>query len=274
MGRNFDDRRKRPSAVDILALSLVSGLDEVVLPRTDFLVGNMWEVAGNWEGDRVPGTAVDAFIRHGGLVSFSQNDTVTNLVVDEGSLLAINNQSTLSVLDSLRVGGMPGTTTILSINSNGEVDADAVTVAEDGRVNLSDSTSLLQVENLVISDGGELRGEGIVDINSVTGMLTSDGVIRATSGELRITSSNNLVLALRGEIFAVDGDLRFQAGMAEPITAEVTIDDLRTVVFQSSVTVGDGGRINLTGSRFLPGGGLGFIAVSERWRCHSRQWSR
>lgn len=255
------DERTRPSAADFMSIAAIQGWTMLDLPRQDFLSGNTWDVAGSWMGNQIPGSADDAYIRHGGLVSFSENDTVANLVVDAASLFAINNQSRLNVSNSVRVGGTSGPVTILSINTNGEVDANLATIAEDGRINLSDSTSLLQVEDLVIDADGELRGEGFVDINDVNGMLTSDGVIRSTAGELRIDSNNNLALALRGEVFAVDGDIRFQTGFAEPMTANMTIGAGRDAVFESNATVGDGGQINLTGNVFLPADVLGSLLM-------------
>ena len=57
--------RRLPSAVDVIAGATTANWTSVRLPRTDFLTGASWNTAGNWEGNRIPSTAVDAFVRTG-----------------------------------------------------------------------------------------------------------------------------------------------------------------------------------------------------------------
>jgi hypothetical protein len=85
LGRNPNSRRKRPSTADVLALSIASGLSEVVVPRTDILTGSNWFDAGAWIGNRVPSSTIEASVRHGGTISLSDDVHVATLLVDEQS---------------------------------------------------------------------------------------------------------------------------------------------------------------------------------------------
>lgn len=253
MGSNGNDRRKYPSALDIIALSLVSGFDEVWLPRTDFLTGNSWNTSGNWEGDRTPSTSVDAFVRHGGTVTLSGFGAAGNLLVDEGSLVSTQT-NTLFVQQVTTVGGTPGDTSQITINTGGELDSDELRIGFDGRVLLVADSSLLQAELVEIQSGGTLEGRGTVDLNdAVLGRLHSVGRIRVTSGELVIDSPNSLGLDLEGGIVeAIDGNLRFETGMATAMGADLTVGAGRQVAFNAGGTIGAGGLLNLVGTANNP----------------------
>lgn len=241
--------RRLPSALDVMAAESTANWTDIRLPRIDFLTGFDWNTAGSWEGDRTPSTAVDAFVRHGDTVTMSGFGAAGDLAVDEGSIVSTQD-NTLFIQNSTTVGGAPGPVSQITINTDGQLDSDILTINLDGRVRLVGDSSLLQSERVTINSGGVLDGRGTVDINDdLLGQLTlDDGAIRVTGGELLIQSQNGLALELQsGDVEVIDGDLRFDTGFLDSIGADITVGAGRQVAFELGATIGAGGRLQLEG---------------------------
>ncbi|MEX2169211.1 MAG: hypothetical protein WD851_07860 [Pirellulales bacterium] len=257
--------RRLPSALDVMAAEATANWTGIRLLRTDFLTGASWNTAGNWEGNRTPSTAVDAFVRTGDTVTLSGFGAAGNLLVDEGSTVSTQT-NTLFVQNRTDVGGTPGDNSQITINTDGELDSDLLNINDDGTVVLVGVSSLLQAERVNIAAGGELRGQGTLDLNdNLFGLLTSEGLIRATSGgELVITSQNGLGLDLAGgEIEAIDGNIRFETGMADAMGADLTVGAGRQVAFNSGGSVGAGGLLLLNGGVVSPARSTGSTLFVE-----------
>ena len=187
MGANWDDRRKRPSAVDVLALSVVSGLDQVVLDRTDFLVGSDWNTDGSWEGNRVPSLTVDAFVRYGGNVTLSGDGDAENLLIDEQSSVSTSIH-TLHVFDTTTVGGTSAGVSELTVFPLGELQTNVLNINDEGRTRV-DFGGLVDASTLNINGNGELLMAGTPSSPAVV-----DGIIAHVNngGVLRVNGNAQL----------------------------------------------------------------------------------
>lgn len=81
-------QRWLPSATDVFAMAAAAPWDtsKIDLDRQDFWSGTYWGTPGNWEGNMVPGSGDDAYIR----LELDMNDAVANLYVGRGSSLDLN----------------------------------------------------------------------------------------------------------------------------------------------------------------------------------------
>lgn len=257
--------RRLPSALDLMAAEASANWTNLRLLRTDFLSGANWNTAGNWEGNRLPSNAVDAFVRTGGTITLSGFGAAGNLLVDEGSTVSTQT-NILFVQNQTNVGGTSGDISQITINTDGELDSDRLDIDDDGRVVLVGASSLLQAERVNIGAGGELRGQGTLDLNdNLFGLLTSEGLISATSGgELVITSLNGLGLNLAGgEIEAINGSIRFETGMASGMAADLTVGAGRHVAFNFGGSVAAGGVLLLNGTAASPATSTGTTLFVE-----------
>lgn len=245
--------RTLPSHVDLFAMAAGHQYTLLDVPRREFYNPNgSWNTNANWSGNNTPESNDDAFVRNGATATLSAFGAASNLSVLEGALVSTQT-NTLFVQNSTTIGGTPGNESQITINTDGELDSDILNINDDGRVVLVGATSLLQSERINIAAGGELRGRGMVDMNNLFGEIVSTGLIRATSnGELIFKSTNSLALKLDGEIEAIDGNIRFQTGMATPLAGRMTIGAGREVILEQGGGVGAGGLILFEGTAANP----------------------
>ena len=238
-----------PGHADLFAMAAGHQYTTLDVPRREFYNPNGdWNTNANWSGNNTPDNADDTFVRNNATATLSAFGAAGNLTVDEGALVSTQT-NTLFVQNTTNVGGTPGPVSQITVNTDGELDSDVLNINDDGRVVLVGTTSLLQSENINIANGGELRGRGTVDINSAFGELTSNGIIRATNNsELVFTSTNNFALNLDGEIFAVEGNIRFETGMSTPLAGRMTVGAGREIMLNDGGSVGAGGLILLEGT--------------------------
>ncbi len=241
-----------PSAIDVIAGATVANWTDIDLQRQDFLGGNNWNTAFNWEGDAVPGSADDAFVRTGANVSLSANGRVENLLISNSSEVTTN-ANTLTV-DS---------TTTLENNSGGLrpfLRVNAGGVFETNDLNLNGSELLLIGGQADISDdltvrvanglGGRVTGQGTINI---AGDFTNGGVIRPSGGTITINSSaafpalNLDGIGGAGEIDATVGDLVVNGELLGSFDGLITIGEGRTVTFNDGWELGTSGELNLEG---------------------------
>ena len=262
---NTSSERTRPSTADYLAIAASQGWTQIDLPRKDFLGGTDWHTGGNWLGGRQPSTPDDVYVRHGGAVTLSGLGSAGTLTIDNSSSVQTAGETLIVKTINIQstVGG--GTPRLL-VGLSGHLTSEIVNVASSTRLDIFGGSAA--IERLNIAAGGELRGNGTVDINDVIGLLTNDGIIRASgTGTLLITSDSNLGIDLDGasedgEVFATAADLNLQTGLTDPFNDEMTIGAGRQVTFGSGGSIGQGGRILLDGDAVTPatvGGSVLFI---------------
>ena len=221
-----------------------------------------WNDAGNWSSAAVPnnnGHAYDVFIDGGStgvasVVSFDMNATISDLTIDAGDRLQINNNTTL-VIDTGSTIQNAGTMTLNAAsyyNSTLHISGGDVTLNGGGTVTMgnhsnnrirgSTATDRLVNEDNTIQGAGKIgqnaiafTNRGLIDANqsnSLTLDPSASGAIN--SGTMRASTGATLVLysgAFQNDEGAANGLLRADGG---------------TVVVQSSTVTG--GATDVVGS--------------------------
>ncbi len=245
--------RHLPSATDVfsVATGVAPGWTNIDLARQDFWGGGdgNWNKDFNWEGNAVPGTGDDAWIR-GHTVTLSSTAVARNLIVDElaqvftgAHKLDVGTQITIQ--DSvLGIGG-----TQIFVQSGGELETSQVEMNDGGELDMSGG--LADVNTVDINTGGELTGKGTVDVASV---LVNDGLIRATDTAPLVFQTAggavwNLDGASNGELQAINGDVQFISGtLTDAFDGTMTVGQSRTITFNAGWELGPGGVLNLNGN--------------------------
>lgn len=116
-GGEIRGRRKLLSATDILAIETAAnwGDTTIDLLRKDFYSASasaMWNVNGNWAGNRAPDAADAAFIRHGGAVALPGDTSVASLSVSASSTLSLAKEAALTAQSFTLANGV---TTIMEL---------------------------------------------------------------------------------------------------------------------------------------------------------------
>lgn len=251
MSNLSSNERTRPSTADFFAIALTQDWTNLDLPRKDFLGGADWGNDFNWLGGQRPLSLDAAFVRHGGALTVGALGNTRSLLIDNNS--SVDTSIGLLVADFVTIqkttgGGTPR----LIVNNFGDLISETVDVNDGARLDLLGGNAEV-ISDLTILAGGELRGHGTVDLSGLFGTLTSAGLIRVTnSGELVVTSPNNLGLDLDGTIEAIDGDLRFETGMLTSMGANMTVGQGREVAFNFGGSIGVGGSLQLEGTIVSP----------------------
>ena len=221
------DLRRMPTATDVFAAATGAGWTNIDLARQDFMTGSDWNTDGNWEGNQVPGSADDAWVRHGDNVNLSASGRVENLTVAEDSFIFTGGHR-LTVDDELIIGDDAGTVGGVSVlDAAGELDAGNITVRDNGYVSLLGG-GLVDAGTVVIETGGSLNAAGTVDVSS---KLINDGTITAfTSGtSLTLTSTSaGGVWDLdgaggNGKVGVTLGDLHVTGELTDAFDGEITV---------------------------------------------------
>ncbi len=226
-----------------------------------------WRTAANWDPDGLPAASDDVYLRNGATAIVTRFSTAANLHVLDGGLLSTEDISAfvpnLVIHQSTTIAGTPDDESQITLNEGGQMETDALLINNGGRLVMVD-TRLLEATNITIDVGGELRGYGLVNINSAAGDLTNNGLIRAADdGELFFTSwtggssmLNNLALVLGGTMEAIDGNMRFQTGLSTSLTGAMTVGTEREIIISGDLAIGaesgalvvsDGGAVFVTG---------------------------
>ncbi len=240
-GCGNEELRRMPSATDIFAVATGSDWTSIDLPRQDFMTGSDWNTDSNWEGNQVPGSADDAWVRHGDNVNLSSNGRVENLTVAEDSYVFTGSHR-LAVDDELIIGDDAGTVGGVSVmDAVGELDAESITVRDNGYISLLNG-GLVDAEIISLETGGNLNAAGTVDVSS---KLNNNGTITASDGTLTLTTSNT------GGVFNLDGFLSY-GGMlgafTEPGKVNATLGD---IVVDGELTDGFSGTMTVSSTRTI-----------------------
>ncbi len=243
--------RKLPSHTDLMSMAAGHNYTLLDLPRREFYNNNGdYNTDGNWSGDNTPDNADDTFIRSGRTAVLSGFGAAGNLNVLEGALVSTQ-ANTLFVQNTTTIAGTPGNESRITVSNNGELDSDQLVIDDDGLLVMGGANALLQAEDVTILPGGQLRGQGTVDINdNLFGELVSEGLIRATGGgTLTITSGNGIALDFAGgDVEAIDGNIDVNTGFFDSIAADITVGAGRQIDFGLGATIGAGSLLQLDGA--------------------------
>jgi hypothetical protein len=160
--------RTLPSAVDVFSMAAGHHYENVNLPRQEFLTGDNWNLAGNWEGNQVPLSDDDVWVRHDGNVSLSGFGQAQNLTVAGGSILSTG-EHTLSIDDGLTIGDDSNTGGTVAVLGGGAIEVGSVTIGNNGQVLLGGGSSLAVGGQTIVDSGGTLT--------LGSGTFTSRGVV-------------------------------------------------------------------------------------------------
>ncbi len=249
------DVRRMPSATDIFAAATASGWTDIDLPRQDFLTGDNWNTDGNWEGNQVPGSADDAWVRHGGNVNLSANGRVENLTVAEGSFIFTGGHK-LTVDDDLIIGDDGGTVGGVSVlDSAGELDVQALRILDNGYVALLNG-GLVDAVTFTIEDGGSLNAAGTIDVAS---QLNNHGTISTwASGGLTLTTTSSAAVwdldgSGAGKVNVSLGDLHVTGELLDAFDGEMTVGKTLLGVVGHTATFVDGWELGTGGDLTMYG---------------------
>nr|MBA3480396.1 hypothetical protein [Pirellulales bacterium] len=247
---SIGSERTRPSTADFLAIAAAQNWTQIDLPRKDFLGGAIWHTDGNWLGAMRPLSNDAAYVRHGGTVTLGGIGNVESLTIDNNSVVQTSNQTL--VADEVTLLNTPGVgTPRLVVEQFGDLISERVTVGIGTRLEVAGTA---EIDRLDIAVGGQLRGNGLVDMTDFLGVLTNDGsIVTSAPGTLTIQSANNLGVDLDGVgedgVVIVDqGNLTIDPLLTDAFNSTLTITAGRTATFASNITIGAGGLAQLTGS--------------------------
>ncbi len=241
--------RTLPSHTDLFAMAAGNSFVDLDVPRREFYGGNTWNVDGNWSGDTVPGIFDMAYVRNGGSVALSSDASLRSLIVDEQTDLSTN-INRLTVLDSLTVQNSDGVgVTSVSVTAGGELFVGELSIQDNSRVLVG---GLLDADDIVIEEGGQLVGFGTVNVSNVIGDFINDGTVAAILGGTLTIDSNSNLLDLdgsngNGELRAVVGNLVLAASPTDAFNGVATVGAGRTMSFNGGVSIGAGGLLFVDG---------------------------
>ncbi len=242
-----------PSAIDVFAGARPANWTDIDLQRQDLWSGSDWQTAFNWERNAIPGSADDAFVRHGGSVNLNTaNARVENLQLSNST--DVGTQDNKLTVDS--------TTTIehdsaslrpfLRVHTNGELETNDLNV-NGGELRLLGGLVDVQ-DDLIVREtngqAGRITGRGTID---VADSLTNGGTIRPDGGTLTFTTSNALPvwnldgIGGAGQVDATVGDLVVNGQHLGDFDGLITIGQDRTVTFNSVWELGAPGQLIFQG---------------------------
>ncbi|MCO6042315.1 M10 family metallopeptidase domain-containing protein [Aeoliella sp. ICT_H6.2] len=259
------DQRLLPSATDVFAIAAGADPDWafIDLPRQDFLGGTLWDILANWEGNSIPDEDDSAFIRHGGDVRVLANHAVANLLIAEGSSLELDgNGNSLTVGNTLTIGGEGGGTAVMSVLGDKSITASVVRVRDDGRLFTSGSIFDVDVDaaEVIVEQGGLVSGTGRIRADNIrlSGTLTAIAPVGSLMNVLTLDANPGGEIDLdgtgSGQVFAVLASVSISGPLSDSFGGEITVGAGRSVFFDEPWTFGtpqlngDGvGVLNLNG---------------------------
>jgi hypothetical protein len=242
--------RRRPSAADVFALAAASDWIDIDLPRKDFLSGASWNTAANWEGNAVPGTADDAFIRRQSAIvntALTANGFAQNLLVGEADTLSTANHK-LDISQTTTIDGTGlGTATRIFIPTGGEFETADLSLVSG---NLSPRGGVADIQDSAEVDADSfIEGYGTI---LVATRLNNNGTLQATNNavDLVFTTAGAGVWDLDGTsgngiVLADQGNMQFTGTLPDDFDGDMTISPGRSITFHSDWELGNDGVLNL-----------------------------
>jgi hypothetical protein len=262
--------RTLPSATDVFALATApsNSWSELDLPRKDFWGGVFWSTSINWSGDRVPDSADQVFVRHGGTLQVTEQGKAHDVQVSDGSRVRVID--TLLATTTTTIERTAGDAPRIVIEGTGELDALDELRLRGGDARVEGGHI---IANRIVTEphngfDGRLTGHGLMrvslGVNTPGAALVNDGTIRPDGGTLTLESFNaNPIIDLDGktgdgEIDATAGNLVVEDELTDAFDGKMVIGADRTVNLEKAWTLGPGGLLEFAG-----GDGSGDAAILD-----------
>jgi fibronectin-binding autotransporter adhesin len=219
--------RYYPSATDVLVIATESGINDVFLARVGRISSGMWHEANGWIGGDVPGFPQDVYITHGGTVTLGADASSKDLLVDDGSSLAVQNHI-LSVAGRLDFAGAAS----VSVAAGGFIYANDVYRGATDLVTAAGSTVVFNSYQGGASASANFNGNVGVGNGSGTDITFDPSTIKnwTIGGALEVGVG-------RSAHFVIDG----AADMATDVTSAYGL-------LGSGSLAGSSGRVTINGS--------------------------
>ena len=225
-------RRRLPSATDVFSIQTTAnwGTNRADILRKDFYstaANANFNQASLWEGNVIPSTHDDAFVRHGNNATVSAFVAVRSLTVDEGSTVFIG-ANRFCTGDTCRIGTNGNYARVDIDGSGGEIESPIVIVDSNAELTLNNG-ALVDANEIVLQAGSLLSGRGTVD---VADEFFNDGIVQTNNGGvLTLTSASGF------GVFNLDGS---GSGEVSVTGGSLVIDGYLTDAFSSRIRVGSG----------------------------------
>lgn len=233
--------RRLPSALDVFAMATgpLPEWSQIDLPRQDFWGGGDFNTPFNWEGNQVPGSFDDAYIRHGGFVTMSSTSTVQNLFVGENADLATNG-SQLVVIDTIEISDFGSRIIVVPGLAANQLDADRITVTNEGRLQMSGGIAEVDVI-LGVDANATVMGNGTIRFVNGAGTrgFRLDGTLSVDGGAMTLVAVNDTLLDLDG--INGNGTVTVVSGTSNLIIDGALFDD-----FDGTINIGEGNVVTFT----------------------------
>ncbi len=268
--------RMLPSHTDLFAMAAAHSYVDIDVPRREMYGGTNWNTNDNWSGDKVPGSADDAFVRHDGNVTLNDDGSANDLFVGSSTSSTLTTVTTnnnrlwargviiLGQPKNNAVSGLAGRGTI-NVGGSGsgtpKLVASQIMVNDGSSLSLTDSDALVDAEEITIEPGGELNGHGTVDVLmqlTNNGQIIADGNLAFTSfTPANVFNLDGVDSEGLGNIDASDGSITFENGnIVDPFGGTITIGEGHNVDIDNSdgFVLGNNGVLVLSGgaSSFMP----------------------
>jgi hypothetical protein len=248
--------RRIPTATDVFAAATGAGWTDLDLYRQDMWSAGDMNDQAEWEGNSIPGSGDDAYVRHGGTGTMSGDLHFQNLTIAEDSWVQTA-AHTLEVDNDTVLERDSSSTTQLFVQSGGTLQSEDLRLfgaeldLSDGTVQISDFFEIQPDDEDATNWDGQLTGHGIVEVG---GQLENDGIIRPDGGALTFRSTATDAWDLdgddgTGELDASNGDIIFESGgLRDDHDGTITIGDGHFVRFDFDWELGSGGDLVLNGT--------------------------
>ena len=248
--------RRIPTATDIFAAATGSSWTNLDLYRQDMWSSGDMNDQAEWEGNSVPGSGDDAYVRHGGTGTMSGDLHFQNMTIAEDTWV-LTGAHTLEIDNDTVLQRDSVLTTQLFVQSGGTLQSEDLRLfgaeldLSGGTVEISDFFEIQPDDEGATSWNGQLTGHGIVEVGD---QLENDGIIRPDGGALTFRSTEADAWDLdgddgTGELDASNGDIIFESGgLRDDHDGTITIGDGHFVRFDFDWKLGSGGNIALNGT--------------------------
>jgi hypothetical protein len=219
----YFSRRTLPSAADVFAMASAAGWTTIDLPRKDAWAGGDWNTARNWEGNRLPDSEDEVWVRHGGTTKLSGAGEAGKLVIDKASTVNTGAYA-LSVTDTAQVTGGSK----LIVGSGGIFSAKYLTVINASTLQLAGGTVAGNADDslLTISEASSMTGNGTLSLDvKNNGTLSHGGSVGTitVNGDFTQSSTGTLTVDIGGTSAGVNSDLLSISGQAD-LSGKLDID--------------------------------------------------
>ncbi len=255
-GCGNEELRRMPTATDVFAVATGAGWTNLDLFRQDMWSAGDMNDAFLWEGNKIPGSQDDAFVRHEHTGTMTDDLHFQNITIAEGSWVKTSTH-TIEIDNDTVLRRNSSETTQLFVDTGGTLMTEDLRLfgaeldMSGGTVLISDYFEIQPDDEDTTSWNGLITGNGIID---VADQLENDGIIRPDGGALTFRSVSTDAWDLdgdggTGELDASDGDVIFDSGgLRDEHDGQIIIGDGHFVRFDFDWELGSGGDMHLNGT--------------------------